>query len=249
MKETISESSVPKLRFVAFCLAGVSYFALAVSFLLITHFFQTLFFWSVGLSFVLVTCSAILIGLTEMGASKRQGRLLRLSAVEIIILWFIGIVAILMTTAGFFQPQTRATVARARTELRNVELALELYHYDHGTLPHAENLGGMPVPASDDGVSSGYIPSALTTPVEYLPYFVIDPFYEDRPHRYASNLRTCWIIASNGPDEDEDMRLELYPSPQAASGSIELFLQIPGNVEYDPSNGTQSSGDIFRTGP
>ena len=57
-------------------------------------------------------------------------------------------------------------------------------------------------------------------------------------------------MTSAGPDRDQDMILEDYI--RSASGDIRLYLTQFGAgaaVEYDPTNGLGSSGDVFRTGP
>ena len=95
----------------------------------------------------------------------------------------------------------------------------------------------------------------LTTPVDHQSSIPFDPFapkrdsYWARTYRYATNGKTCWILTSLGEDKDADMVVEDYI--RSASGDIRLYLfQFGGPyVEYDPTNGTISDGDVFRTGP
>jgi len=157
-------------------------------------------------------------------------------------------------------PSARAKVARAKSEIRNLAVALETYYMENNTYPPAVDGQGKIIPFSEDAydLSSGYVPWLLTTPVAHNPSIPDDPFgpkgrqdpYWSKTYRYAAKAKAYWIMTSAGPDLDQDMILEDYI--RSASGDIRLYLTQFGEgtaVEYDPTNGLGSSGDVFRTGP
>jgi hypothetical protein len=60
------------------------------------------------------------------------------------------------------------------------------------------------------------------------------------------------MLASDGPDGDADIRVEEFPIPNKGNCQFELFMShygIGDAIEYDGTNGTESNGDIVRTGP
>jgi len=155
------------------------------------------------------------------------------------------------------EPQIRSRVARAKAEMRNLAANLEVYYIDHKAYPPAVDTDGKFLfhEDSETGISSGYVPWILTTPNAYK----ADPFHKIRkrsdvygPYRYATNGSTCWIMASPGPDENNDVRIEDFPDPDKGNCDPKRFLSHFGTgtaVEYDGTNGTTSSGDIVTTGP
>jgi len=141
--------------------------------------------------------------------------------------------------------------------LRLIGIALESYYTDNSYYPLAvDEMGQLAIySASGESYSTGNVPWVLTTPIPYLKTFFSDPYgpSSDFPNgfHYAVNPHDrYWILVSRGPDEDFDMIAEDYIF--SASGDITRYLSHfgPGKaVEYDPTNGVGSSGDIFRTGP
>lgn len=147
---------------------------------------------------------------------------------------------------------------RTKIDLRDIAVALETYYLDNSCYPLAVNAMGRPVikPITDDYYTTGYIPGMLTTPIAFLTDIPVDRYAPmnsigwSRGYRYAAKRWSYWILASRGPDNDDDMVVEDYIL--SASGDITHYVSHfgPGKaVEYDPTNGTRSSGDIFRTGP
>lgn len=153
-----------------------------------------------------------------------------------------------------------AKVSRAKSEIRNQGVALETYYIENHSYPPAVDGQGKIIAFSEDSynLSSGYVPWLLTTPVAHNPSIPDDPFgpkgrqdpYWSKTYRCAVKAKEYWIMTSAGPDGDQDMILEDYI--RSASGDIRLYLTqfgVGDAVEYDPTNGLGSSGDIFRTGP
>jgi hypothetical protein len=142
--------------------------------------------------------------------------------------------------------------------LRTIAIALECYYIDNSCYPPAADATGKWVikSASGEHYNSGYVSWILTTPIAYLRDVPRDRFAPPSPlngsegYRYAATYSGYWILTSRGPDGDDDMVPEDYIL--SASGDITRYVSHfgPGRaVEYDPTNGVGSNGDIFRTGP
>jgi hypothetical protein len=148
-------------------------------------------------------------------------------------------------------------VARAKAEIRNLAVNLEVYYIDHKTYPPAVGIDGGIIPLDRNGtaVSAGYVPWMLTTPVAYTSSLPSDPYHKtasgNGPYRYATNGLSCWILTSRGPDEDIDIPIEEFPYPRKGNCQFRKFMSPWGGpaIEYDGTNGTASSGDILRVGP
>jgi len=182
----------------------------------------------------------------------------------VLVVCVIGIVGILvviwaLNQADLGSPPVRSRVARAKSEMRNLAVNLETYYIDQSAYPLADDENGNPVPlgASGEGISAGYVPRLLTTPIAYTMELPVDPYTASgrwaprRTYRYATNGQACWILASLGPDQDPDIAVADYPSPATGNCAFSVFMsQFDGPaIEYDASNGTTSSGDIVRVGP
>lgn len=194
--------------------------------------------------------------------------------IELLIV--VAIIAILAAIAvpNFLEAQTRAKVARARADMRSEATALETYRIDWNKYPRPfdHHQGGKYYTRAD---WHEHIPSTLSTPVSYLPsipdndpflprvpetrpilkdvegrhFFFNAPFSlkaieEDRGivnyGEYVEYRRIGgdYAIFSYGPD-----RL-YYNQPDGPSGVAYTEWQF---IDYDPSNGTISPGNIIRS--
>lgn len=174
--------------------------------------------------------------------------------IELLIV--VAIIAILAAIAvpNFLESQVRAKSARARADLRTIAGALESYAVDNNNRyptdqPRSDLMGFLSAPG-------------LTTPVAYVSSLkaLIDPFRRDldlvpadadEVYRYWNLLERKqaspappsalngfdanggWIASSAGPD-----RVDQYPT----SGDHQFEP-----LNYDPTNGTVSPGDIVRS--
>ncbi len=190
---------------------------------------------------------------------------------ELMLVAMAVVLIVFVVIPHFFPPGGgRSRASRAKSEMRNLSVALEAYRIDHNRYPPAVDEHGKIIPYAGDGsvVSSGYSPVLLTTPIVYVVTLPTDPFHSydpprykgvftrkteiTMPYRYATNGVRCWIFVSCGPDRDEDMAIEEYPSNEHAACDLKRFLSQYGKgtaVEYDATNGTASSGDVLRVGP
>jgi len=139
--------------------------------------------------------------------------------------------------------------------IHSLSLALEAYYNDNASYPPAVDANGKIVPLGSGGksVSSGDFPWLVTTPVAYMTSLPADSFTNPPlllPYRYATNGKNFYIISSIGPDSDVDLNIGDFLDREAnADSPFELISRVKGSaVEYDPTNGIGSSGDIIRAG-
>lgn len=181
--------------------------------------------------------------------------------IELLIV--VTIISILASLAviNYQQATVRAKTSVLKNDLRIAATALEAYVTDNGKYPPAVGVG-------ENHNEFGYFTepnsvrlAPLTTPIAYVSSVPVDPFrpkdgwgspdletYDtfDYVEADAVPTRGCaltsgaeWRISSAGPD--------LY---QAYGGR--MVTDNDANemgVDYDPSNGTSSRGDIVRVGP
>jgi len=187
--------------------------------------------------------------------------------IELLIV--VAIIAILAMIAipNFLEAQTRAKVAREKSDLRTIDVALESYMVDNSVYPPWTERPG----AGD--VMRGWIhPDSwrfawLTTPIAYLTTVLWDPYalnkqwdetdhglprwdtYDLVTYQTQGDLRWtyahAWRINGFGPD---------YVNQFAGGrsdwkgGTVDnSFYNFP-NYMYDPTNGTVSWGDVIRVG-
>ena len=194
--------------------------------------------------------------------TPRSGRAFTL--IELLIV--VAIIAILAAIAvpNLMRAQVRAKVARVQSDMRAAALALDAYFVDsnsyprdHDNVPSEFNRWswrGNSVFANQVGFFY------LTTPVAYLTSLARDPFSPEGEWMtqagkqvspfyvlasgsdnalYGLNRVHAYLIVSVGPDQkDQTGAQDNWPSRGQRIGM--------GN--YDPSNGTRSSGDIYRLG-
>ncbi|MCX7719332.1 MAG: type II secretion system GspH family protein [Candidatus Sumerlaeaceae bacterium] len=179
--------------------------------------------------------------------------------VELLVV--VAILATLSTiaTMNFLDAQVRSKVAVVKSDLRLLTGALEAYHVEFRMYPPAKGYSPLPNTPFITPVSGRV--RQLTTPVAYISSIPRDPFpareawyvddldaldtydYVDAdavPTR-GSGLTSggAWRISSAGPD--------LY---QAYGGRPVSNLDCnEKGVDYDPTNGLRSTGDIVAVGP
>ncbi|MGF1572200.1 MAG: type II secretion system protein [Sumerlaeia bacterium] len=180
--------------------------------------------------------------------------------IELIIV--VAIIAILAAIAvpNFLEAQTRAKVVRVKSDFRVLALALEEYHVDQNRYP---------------AVNNGFSELAerlrpLSTPISYLTNIPEDSFVRRQGNFIGINSiqdpsgkqflyntsnitvaagnpnaqnqgRASWSLTSGGPDLEVSF-------PYYAFSQTFIINNTYINQIYDPTNGTISSGDLFRRG-
>lgn len=154
-------------------------------------------------------------------------------------------------------------VARSdvQSEMHSLQAAIEAYAIDTNMYPAsttntAENYYGIyvaqaPELASIPTFRLGGIPGAmsLTTPIAYMTRMPRDPFapagatfaYYAKP---GLKKDAGWILWSPGPDLKYDINAGNVARAYEHNGETASDLLV--GLTYDPTNGTQSPGDIWR---
>ncbi len=100
----------------------------------------------------------------------------------------------------------------------------------------------------------------LTTPMQYMTSFVADPFASSKGATYSYSVGGSygqgWIMWSYGPDMDEYSSSDIQIVQGAIRGqpAVDTLYYNPGvqtsllliNATYDATNGTSSSGDVYK---
>jgi len=178
--------------------------------------------------------------------------------IELLIV--VAIIAILAAIAvpNFLEAQVRSKTARVKSDMRAIGIACEAYMVEHNEYPPDQD--NNPFSRAEPGFRM------LTTPIAFLSMRPTDPFSRpfnaanpnaddvqmfyaiasgsdalreaDRGPAFAYPARyivQCYFISSFGPDQIHDSDNDDFP--------FDTNLR-----SYDPTNGTVSSGDMFRFG-
>jgi prepilin-type N-terminal cleavage/methylation domain-containing protein len=183
--------------------------------------------------------------------------------IELLIVVAIIAILALIAVPNFLEAQARAKVSRAMSDLRTLHVGASAYMVDWGYIfPDAndsftppsrngwdwydENPGGSPDMEFLGGnwmatFYSLWIWSHITTPIAYVTFRPIQGgFSHNVPYgidtREVNNGIAYWVILCGGPDRDNG---DWY------RGNNPNSMALP----YDPTNGTVSSGDIWRGEP
>lgn len=178
--------------------------------------------------------------------------------IELLIV--VAIIAILAAIAvpNFLEAQVRSKVSRSKTDIRTFATALEAYAVDHTKYPP---FGSDPIVLVVGAEPQFLEPRFLTSPIAYVSSAAIfwDPFrskipagsetmyrqydyvnFDDIRYRdaaFAHERYGFWRITGSGPDTWR------FNTGLNGPDSSPLF----GVITYDPTNGTVSVGDIYRT--
>lgn len=192
--------------------------------------------------------------------------------IELLIV--VAIIAILAAIAvpNFLEAQVRSKVSRVKADMRSTATALESYAVDHNAYPppiEYHHAGGsvwhVHEPAEEP--LEGFMSYRLTTPVAYISALPIDVFEVAEEHEHPkkvswhySEQRTNEALPSPEPELLKELA-EKVGMPAGAAVRYLLFSHGPDlkhqdgspengdPVQYDPTNGTVSMGDIYYFGP
>jgi prepilin-type N-terminal cleavage/methylation domain-containing protein len=191
--------------------------------------------------------------------------------IELLIV--VAIIAILAAIAvpNFLEAQVRSKVSRVKADMRTVATGVESYCVDNNKYPPAVE-AGVPYMWGDLGQPpyTFKTSSVLTTPIAYLSSLPADVFFTQpgvappppvpqsmlsrffyvnmdymnanptmqgpNVFRAAGQNGGIWMLFSVGPDKNEFNRFNIGPPEDD-----KIFR------DYDPTNGTVSLGNVFRT--
>lgn len=175
--------------------------------------------------------------------------------IELLIV--VAIIAILAAIAvpNFLEAQTRAKIARVKSDMRTLVTALEAYHVDNNAYPREHREPGVYGDPLIDGQPCFAVPYYhLSTPIAYLstawlpdvfsnqdgvaPFDGCKPWirYYDLVTRPTTNIRDWYgnyRLLSYGPNRD-------FFNNDGSGPNLSAML-------YDPTNGTVSNGNIWRS--
>jgi len=189
--------------------------------------------------------------------------------IELLIV--VAIIAILAAIAvpNFLEAQTRSKVSRTRADARTIVTAIEAYAVDNNKYPvpefHPYQISGgnkysaaQFVPGGEHVVTGGGTVGGVTSPVAYLTSSNLkDPFavgtFDDlhdkmfyQNMRYWYNPGVLYAEFGNGTVLISNIFLEQYGDYKMGSLGPNRDYDGGRNI-YDPSNGTISNGDIYRS--
>lgn len=188
------------------------------------------------------------------------------------LLIVVGIIAILAAIAvpNFLEAQTRARVSRIKNDMRTLATAVESYAVDHNAYPYRRNVMNANLKPGVPEVSTRLQQmGALTTPIAYLSALPLDVFETHLDGSigvidYWDPVQTAWLInsrftifdprrvkedetpyvfASVGPDSYLGPLVLIYGWPDPPGSSLSFLGSV--YINYDPTNGTNSIGNIY----
>jgi type II secretion system protein G len=191
--------------------------------------------------------------------------------IELLIV--VAIIAILAAIAvpNFLEAQVRSKVSRVRADIRSITTALESYRIDGNGYPPMSDKNAASTWALFQDIGAGgddhaRVPSYLTTPIAYISSIPYDPFIPDTTLGAGSpgyvkeigkrcayfNYDQFTSLPLNAAFDTPALRVR-----KVAAGSWLMYSYGPDKdannltagvyVNYDPTNGTVSAGNIFRT--
>lgn len=197
--------------------------------------------------------------------------------IELLIV--VAIIAILAAIAvpNFLEAQVRAKVSRCRADMRTLKTANEAYRVDYNHYaPDTYELrdGGVIGVSEPVEANAGIVYARLTTPIAYISSPPKDGFMssgvlvggdstlirkmEYHPYYIYRGAGFRLYAAANRPDTDVEDWIGEYifvsPGPDKSYNSGEFamhrdYYNAGRHLEYDPTNGTTSWGDIVTWGP
>lgn len=186
--------------------------------------------------------------------------------IELLIV--VAIIAILAAIAipNFLQAQTRAKVSRVQSDMRSFATGLESYYVDYNEYPPMADYPDLCI-ADDGNMLPGFhsrFPTYLTTPIAYISSILYDPFIPSADHdmivfgegtemalRYIYFNYPRYLLWSPESERFNRMNNEFSgPWLSYSWGPNTDYRNLPVNsvyINYNPTNGTISLGNIFRT--
>jgi prepilin-type N-terminal cleavage/methylation domain-containing protein len=179
--------------------------------------------------------------------------------IELLIV--VAIIAILAAIAvpNFLEAQTRSKVSRAKSDMRSIATGVEAWsiNFNHYP-PDGDDLEPPINPLTAFDVMARL--HVITTPVAHMTSLPFDPFHK----RFDPNPPLLILFPSRPPYTYSYNTFGAYnqdpinqqPANQgdpdnftlSSLGPSEAFDSVLGSLEYDPTNGTVSAGDIIRNG-
>lgn len=181
--------------------------------------------------------------------------------IELLIV--VAIIAILAAIAvpNFLEAQVRAKVSRTKSDMRALNTAIEAYYVDQNRYPTDRDVAGKRPQGAPAGTE--VLANELSTPISYITSMEIanDPFKVERKETTAArrlyNYRNIQALAKGNPS-GFNAQMEQQGGWRLISAGPDRFTFWDGGtpkqdyqnyaiINYDPTNGTVSIGDITRS--
>lgn len=197
--------------------------------------------------------------------------------IELLVVVAIISILASIAVPNFLEAQTRAKVARVKNDMRSMSTAIETYRTDHNQYPFRQKVkrGANEMPDVPEMKHRLQQLKVLTTPVAYVrslfpdvfetkilpPNDVID-YYDPTQTSWLINRLLVWddvglrtspgsagyLLLSVGPDGwlgQYDYRYSDFPFPTDPGEQYRVGATV--YLPYDPTNGTTSPGNIYRS--
>jgi type II secretion system protein G len=154
--------------------------------------------------------------------------------IELLIV--VAIIAILAAIAvpNFLEAQTRAKISRTQGDMRSMATALESFYVDNATYPVVTT--SYPL--------SGRV-RGLTTPVSYMASIPPDVFPDLKNSAFPPDAVDTFDYWSKASDAAGTDNASLFGRLWRLASAGPDLHQGWGDVPYDATNGTKSTGDIW----
>jgi hypothetical protein len=136
---------------------------------------------------------------------------------------------------GVFTPAPRPSISRVHADMRSLHSGLESYLYDYGRFPDDLHNLTTPIGYMTDIFEDHHLRSSKNRTESQLQYY---PFLRLNPPL------TGFLLRSAGPDGDYELPLSEIPLIFDKAGTVSQ--KALHALTYDPTNGMDSSGDIWR---
>jgi prepilin-type N-terminal cleavage/methylation domain-containing protein len=173
--------------------------------------------------------------------------------IELLIVVLIIAILAAIAVPNFLEAQVRAKVSRAKTDMRSVALAVESYMVDYSEYPPSPVIAQQQL--GDKYSAYSFIPNMVTTPIAYITskdikdVFALKIFDDEHDRIFWQNCKWLHENYNAGGWQDPYYSSVYYPAyGEWKIGTLGPNADYDGGLDiYDPTNGTISHGDIYRT--
>lgn len=195
--------------------------------------------------------------------------------IELLIVVAIIAILAAIAVPNFLEAQTRSKVSRVKSDMRTVATALEAYAVDANRYPLTLNDNDQ-VMHMMGNMRMAFVPISVTTPVAFISEVPLDTFnprimqmngithrhsfiyinsfntdptliadYQGQVEERPVETAPQWAMYSTGPDgEYSAMQMIMGTNDPPTYGL--MYNPVTSPVQYDPTNGTVSHGDVVR---
>lgn len=187
--------------------------------------------------------------------------------------WIVSIIVILLLSLialpNFLEPFAEREKHK-QFDMRSMATAIESYYVDHqrypdatlnvqanafASIPDFQSSSTFQIPTFRTATDTGESVIHLTSPLAYMAKYNADPFAPNPgmtfgywPGYVTINGKPDffgWILWSPGPDGDYDLTMQNVEQAYNPDEPVPSKLLL--SFTFDPTNGSDSNGDIYRT--